>query len=394
MMERENRSLTGYQKKENSFLWYMRLGIGFVTLYLFFWFQNGSLLGQNKTDVIVDPLLQKPWIPDAEEEEFRSYHRFLSEFKNKQTSVKKKDRFGRNYLMSPSGKISFLIDDEYYKEFPIQMEADIASKELVALYDVRKEKDVVFLGKGIHLCYRLKKEKEPGFFPEWLKSSNELTNRAANEWSDQTIPLDLVSDPFGCYVDEVSPMDFLYLESESFRYRIKIPTSLRYEGLFGNRLGLYGENRDTIYRLVRFVQFLSNYLPEGQTEWDEALKLQTSGKKKKTLPKIILSIGSSFDKVRPLRNTKNYFVFWDSVRSLTKSQMKQLQFKRLEVNNEYVSEWVEVDDIGNPIPMEMKEYYLYNAPRGYFLSLSYPKREKPIAERYWNTVRKSFTVKD
>jgi hypothetical protein len=393
-MERENRSLTGYQKKENSFLWYMRLGIGFVTLYLFFWFQNGSLLGQNKTDVIVDPLLQKPWIPDAEEEEFRSYHRFLSEFKNKQTSVKKKDRFGRNYLMSPSGKISFLIDDEYYKEFPIQMEADIASKELVALYDVRKEKDVVFLGKGIHLCYRLKKEKEPGFFPEWLKSSNELTNRAANEWSDQTIPLDLVSDPFGCYVDEVSPMDFLYLESESFRYRIKIPTSLRYEGLFGNRLGLYGENRDTIYRLVRFVQFLSNYLPEGQTEWDEALKLQTSGKKKKTLPKIILSIGSSFDKVRPLRNTKNYFVFWDSVRSLTKSQMKQLQFKRLEVNNEYVSEWVEVDDIGNPIPMEMKEYYLYNAPRGYFLSLSYPKREKPIAERYWNTVRKSFTVKD
>lgn len=393
-MERENRSLTGYQKKENSFLWYMRLGIGFVTLYLFFWFQNGSLLGQNKTDVIVDPLLQKPWIPDAEEEEFRSYHRFLSEFKNKQTSVKKKDRFGRNYLMSPSGKISFLIDDEYYKEFPIQMEADIASKELVALYDVRKEKDVVFLGKGIHLCYRLKKEKEPGFFPEWLKSSNELTNRAANEWSDQTIPLDFVSDPFGCYVDEVSPMDFLYLESESFRYRIKIPTSLRYEGLFGNRLGLYGENRDTIYRLVRFVQFLSNYLPEGQTEWDEALKLQTSGKKKKTLPKIILSIGSSFDKVRPLRNTKNYFVFWDSVRSLTKSQMKQLQFKRLEVNNEYVSEWVEVDDIGNPIPMEMKEYYLYNAPRGYFLSLSYPKREKPIAERYWNTVRKSFTVKD
>lgn len=393
-MERENRSLTGYQKKENSFLWYMRLGIGFVTLYLFFWFQNGSLLGQNKTDVIVDPLLQKPWIPDAEEEEFRSYHRFLSEFKNKQTSVKKKDRFGRNYLMSPSGKISFLIDDEYYKEFPIQMEADIASKELVALYDVRKEKDVVFLGKGINLCYRLKKEKDPGFFPEWLKSSNELTNRAANEWSDQTIPLDLVSDPFGCYVDEVSPMDFLYLESESFRYRIKIPTSLRYEGLFGNRLGLYGENRDTIYRLVRFVQFLSNYLPEEQTEWDEALKLQTSGKKKKTLPKIILSIGSSFDKVRPLRNTKNYFVFWDSVRSLTKSQMKQLQFKRLEVNNEYVSEWVEVDDIGNPIPMEMKEYYLYNAPRGYFLSLSYPKREKPIAERYWNTVRKSFTVKD
>lgn len=353
-----------------------------------------SLHSQPKTEIIVDPLLQKPWIPDAEEEEIRSYHRFLSEFKNKQSSVKKKDRFGRNYLVSPSGKIRFLIDDEYYKEFPTQMEADIAAKELEVLYEVRKEKDVVFLGKGIHLCYLLKKEKDPGFFPEWLIRSNEITNRAANEWSDQTIPLDLVSDPYGCYVDEITPMDYLYLESESFRYRLKIPSSLRYEGLYGTRLGMYGENRDSIYRIVRFVKFLSNYLPEGQTEWDEALKLQTSGKNKKTLPKIILSIGSSFDKLRPLRNSKNYFVFWDSVRSLSKSQMRMIQFKRTEQNGGYLSEWVEVDEIGNPIPMEMMEYYVYNAPRGYFLSLSYPKREKEIAVTYWNTIRSSFTVKD
>lgn len=353
-----------------------------------------SLHSQPKTEIIVDPLLQKPWIPDAEEEEIRSYHRFLSEFKNKQSSVKKKDRFGRNYIVSPSGKIRFLIDDEYYKEFPTQMEADIAAKELEVLYEVRKEKDVVFLGKGIHLCYRLKKEKDPGFFPEWLIRSNEITNRAANEWSDQTIPLDLVSDPYGCYVDEITPMDYLYLESESFRYRLKIPSSLRYEGLYGTRLGMYGENRDSIYRIVRFVKFLSNYLPEGQTEWDEALKLQTSGKNKKTLPKIILSIGSSFDKLRPLRNSKNYFVFWDSVRSLSKSQMRMIQFKRTEQNGGYLSEWVEVDEIGNPIPMEMMEYYVYNAPRGYFLSLSYPKREKEIAVTYWNTIRSSFTVKD
>ncbi|MGV3664524.1 MAG: LIC10775 family protein [Leptospira bouyouniensis] len=393
-MGRENQSL----KKNHSkgYLLFCQthwknLIINFIVLFCFV---STSVFSQTRNDIIVDPLLQKPWIPDAEEEESRSYHRFLTEFKNKQSSVKKKDSFGRNYLMSPAGKIRFLIDDEYYKEFPIQKEADIASKELEVLYEVRKEKDVVFLGKGIHLCYRLKKEKDSGFFPEWLIRSNEITNRAANEWSDQTIPLDLVSDPYGCYVDERSPMDFLYLESESFRYRLKIPSSLRYEGLYGNRLGIYGENRDSIYRLVRFVEFLSNYLPEGQTEWDEALKLQTSGKKKKTVPKIILSIGSSFDKVKPLRDTKNYFVFWDSVRSLTKSLMNRLQFKRSDVNGQYVSEWVEVDDIGNPIPMEMKEYYVYNAPRGYFLSLSYPKREKDKADKYWNTIRTSFTVKD
>ncbi|XDD43837.1 hypothetical protein AB3N58_05670 [Leptospira sp. WS60.C2] len=383
------------EKGSLSFLhWNLPLHVSCFFFLILWGFWNVSLQSQTQPNVIVDPLLQKPWIPDAEEEEKRSFHRFLSEFKLKQSSVKKKDRFGRNYLVSPSGNIRFLIDDEYFKEFPLQVEADIAAKELEVLYEVRKEKDVVFLGKGIHLCYRLKKEKEPGFFPEWLIRSNEITNRAANEWSDQTIPLDLVSDPYGCYVDEVSPLDFLYLESESFRYRIKIPSSLRYEGLYGNRLGVYGENRDSIYRMVRFVQFLSNYLPEGQTEWDEALKLQSSGKKKKNLPKIILSIGSSFDKVRPLRNTKNYFLFWDSVRSLSKNQMRSLLFKRIEEGNEYLSEWVEVDDIGNPIPMQMREYYVYNAPRGYFLSLSYPKREKVVADAYWQTIRSSFMVKD
>ncbi|MCG6152168.1 LIC10775 family protein [Leptospira bandrabouensis] len=352
------------------------------------------LHAQPNSNIIVDPLLQRPWIPDAEEEESRSFHRFLSEFKNKQSTVKKKDIHGRNYLVSPSGRMRFLIDDEYRKEFPVLEEADIAAKELEALYEVRKEKEAVFLGKGIQLCYRLKLEKEPGFFPSWLTKSNEITNRAANEWSDQTVPLDLVSEPYGCYLTVSSPQDTLVLESESFRYRIRFPTILRYEGLYGNRLGIYGENRDSIYRIVRFVQFLENYLPPDQTEWEEAFKLQISGKKKKNLPKIILSIGSSFDKTRPLRDTKNYFRFWDSMRSLTPTLIRKLGFKRTESNSEYISEWTEVDEIGNSVAMEMKEYYLYNAPRGYFLSLSYPKREKAKADIYWQTIRSSFEVKE
>ncbi|MCW7492990.1 hypothetical protein ND861_08270 [Leptospira sp. 2 VSF19] len=364
------------------------------TLLILIWFSLFPLNAQPNSNIIVDPLLQRPWIPDAEEEESRSFHRFLSEFKNKQSTLKKKDIHGRNYLVSPSGRIRFLIDDEYRKEFPVVDEADIAAKELEALYEVRKEKEAVFLGKGIHLCYRLKLEKEPGFFPTWLTKSNEITNRATSEWSDQTIPLDLVSEPYGCYVTSSEKVDTLVLESESFRYRIRFPAKLRYEGLFGNRLGVYGENKDSIYRIVRFVQFLGNYLPVGQTEWEEALKLQTSGKKKKNLPKIILSIGSSFDKTKPLRDTKNYFRFWDSMRSLTPGLMRRLGFKRTEFQSEYLSEWTEVDEIGNSVAMEMKEYYLYNAPRGYFLSLSYPKREKETANLYWQTIRSSFEVKE
>ncbi|PKA26746.1 hypothetical protein CH381_09370 [Leptospira sp. mixed culture ATI2-C-A1] len=370
----------------------LNVKLGFLILFLSL--QVLSLGAQTTQNIIVDPLLQKPWIPDAEEEENRSFHRFLSEFKNKQGTVKKKDSLGRNYLVTPAGKIRFLIDDEYYKEFPVAEEADIAAKELEALYEVRKEKEAVFLGKGIHLCYRLKQEKEPGFFPSWLVRSNEITNRAANEWSDQTIPLDLVSDPYGCYVGESKKLEDLVLESESFRYRIRFPAKLRYEGLYGDRLGIYGENRDSIYRMVRFVQFLSNYLPEGQTEWEEAFILQTSGKKKKNRPKIVLSIGSSFDKTRPLRDTKNYFRFWDSMRSLSPTQIRKLGFKRTENKSEYLSEWTEVDEIGNSVAMEMKEYYLYNASRGYFLSLSYPKREKETAELYWQTIRSTFVVKE
>lgn len=82
------------------------------------------------------------------------------------------------------------------------------------------------------------------------------------------------------------------------------------------------------------------------------------------------------------------------MRSLTPTLIRKLGFKRTESNSEYISEWTEVDEIGNSVAMEMKEYYLYNAPRGYFLSLSYPKREKAKADIYWQTIRSSFEVKE
>ncbi|MDF3819409.1 hypothetical protein P3G55_05840 [Leptospira sp. 96542] len=362
-------------------------GAGFLLLLFF----GGVLLAQN---LINDPLLQKPWISDAEEEEKRSFYRFQAESKQKQKTVKKKDSFGRNYTISPSGKIQFLIDDEYYKEFPILTEADIATRELAALLIERKEKEAVFLGKGINLCYRLKQAIEPGFFPNWLSEANQKTNDAINLWSDENLPLDLVSDPYGCYLAEPKNKGDLVLESESFRYRLTVPHELKFEGLFGNRLGVYGENRDSVYRIVRFVQFLDSYLGPNETEWEEAMVLQEAGKIKKQRPKIILSVGSSFDKSPNLRNTKNYFQFWDLIRGLTEFRKRSGAFKREEVNKDYTSVWTELDETGNKVEMEMKEYYLYRSPRGFFLSISYPKREKEKALRYWDRVRPSFQVKE
>ncbi len=342
---------------------------------------------------IVDPLLQKPWIPDSEEEEKTSFYRFLSLSKEKIESRKLKDAFGRNYLFSPSGSIRFLLDDEYRKEFPLLSQADIATKELKALYEKRKEKEAIFLGKGIQLCHRIKMAKEPGFYPSWLIETNQITNKATNEWSDDIIPLDLVSDPYGCYVGDKTNIGDLVLESESFRYQITIPNALRFEGLFGDRIGVYGETTDSNYRIVRFVEFLKDSMPEGMDDFLEAYLLMEGGKTKRRSPKIILSIGTSFDQKVQLRTTQNYFYFWDDIRGINKSK-KRTGYTRKELGDSYLSEWTEIDEVGVKKKFEMLEYYFYKAPRGYLISLYYPESEKSKAEQYWKGIRKSIKIQD
>lgn len=89
-MHRENPSLKSFHTKGNIVFRQKRITIVTFLLFSFLLLFLESIHSQTKTEIIVDPLLQKPWIPDAEEEESRSYHRFLSEFKNKHSSVKKR----------------------------------------------------------------------------------------------------------------------------------------------------------------------------------------------------------------------------------------------------------------------------------------------------------------
>lgn len=361
---------------------------GVISFFLFCF--SAVLFSQN---LIVDPLLQRPWIPDSEEEEKTSFFRYQSLSKNKVQTKKLKDIFGRNYLFSPSGKINFLLDDEYRKEFPLLTQSDIAKEELKALYLERKEKEAVFLGRGIQLCYRLKLNEEPGFSPGWIRETNEITNRAINEWSDNVIPLDLVSDPYGCYTGNEKDLGDLVLESESFRYQVKIPNVLRFEGLFGDRVGIFNQTSDSDYRMVRFVEFLPSELPKGMDDFLEAYLLQEGGKKTRRKPKIILTIGTTFDRKVRLRNEKNYFYFWDEIRGITKVK-KNTGFKRMETGDEYLSSWSEIDEVGIKNDFEMFEYYVYNSPRGYLFSLYYPKKEKEKAIGYWKLIRGSLKIKD
>jgi len=344
--------------------------------------------------LIVDPLLQRPWISDAEAEEKTSYHRFLASSPETTKTRLKQDAFGRNYHVYPSLKIRYTIDNDYHKEFPILEDADLAVREMEALVGVRREKDALFLGKGIGLCQRIHEEKQKSFMPLWAKEANVITSRLSNRLSDKPEEMFLASDPFGCYAGGPESLGNLILESETFRYRLMIPNTLRYEGLFRTNAGHIRLEKNYMYRLVRFVEFLSPFRKDDWDDMEEALTLQTAGLTKKAPRKILFSIASTFDTTPRLRNVKDYFRFWDKMRGLNPKMIQERSFTRTEENGDYVSKWKVVDETGNASYYQMKEYYFYKAPLGFLISLSYPESEKAKADTYWNLIRSEFKVRE
>jgi len=362
-----------------------------IAIMLLF-FSNVFLFSEEK--LIVDPLLEKSWIKDALEEEKRSYHRFISSSKETRKIEYHQDAFGRNYHVFPSMKITYAIDNDYHREFPILDDGDLATYEMEALIEARRDLDALFLGKGIGLCQRLHAKKEPLFSPNWANKANELVSKLVSKLDHKPGLIDVHTEPYGCYEGNSKEIQDLYLESETFRYQIKIPANLRYEGLFRNQAGKFRYENKTIMRLVRFVEFLTPLRPENWDEMDEAKILQEAGLTSKAPSKILFSIGSTFDEIPRLRTKKDYFRFWDSERGLNARTMFQKSFVRLEENGDYTSRFKVVDETGNLIYYLMKEYYFYKAPLGFMLALSYPESEKSKGENYWQMIRKDFKVRD
>ncbi|TGN18127.1 LIC10775 family protein [Leptospira idonii] len=364
----------------------------FFLLVLFSFFAIAP--GFSEPELIVDPLLQRPWISDSEEEEKRSYHRFLSSSREIAKTQLKQDGFGRNYHVYPSMRIRYTIDNDYHREYPILEDADLAVREMEALADAGRNNDAIFLGKSIGLCRRLHEEKEKSFSPVWANEANSLLNRLINRYSDKVEDIFLVSEPYGCYEGGSSSLGNLVLESETFRYRVSVPNTLRYEGLFRKPSGYLKSNSSFSFRLVRFVEFLAPLRSEDWDDMQEAMVLQESGITSKTPRKILFSIGTTFDSAPRLRTAKDYFRFWDKERGLSQGKMQDTAFVRSPENGDYTSRWKSVDETGNISYYQMKEYYFYKAPLGFFLSLSYPESEKEKADRYWNLIRSEFKVKE
>ncbi len=362
---------------------------GVFILFLAVQFQPIS----SERELIVDPLLEKPWIQDAREEESRSYFRFLSASKEVGKIKLDQDAFGRNFHIYPSMKIQYTIDNDYRREFPLLGDADLALSEMLALIRVNRTMDALFLGKGIGLCQRLYERVQKNFSPPWAKSANQVSNQLRSKYDDKPHEMTQATDPYGCYEGTREKLGNLYLESEVFRYQIQIPPNLRYEGLFRKEAGKYKKIDRTTMRLVRFVEFLAPIRNEGWDDMEEAMALQETGLISKVSRKILLSIGTTFDETPNLFTTKNYYKFWDKERALNSKIILERNFVRTEEGNDYISRFKVVDETGIISYSIMREYYYYKSPIGLFLSLSYPEQEKEIGESYWKVIRSDVQIK-
>lgn len=371
----------------------MRGSRGHICLMLLAQFLVFQALLSDDT-LIVDPLLEKPWTDDAREEEKKSYYRFLSASKEVGKVKLQQDAFGRNFHIYPSTKIRYTIDNDYHKEFPLFGDADLALREMEALHLARRDFDALFVGKGIGLCQRLHERKEKKFMPEWAVGANKLSNQIQSKYKENPHEMSLGVEPYGCYEGDRENLGDLYLESETYRYTIKIPAILRYEGLFRKNAGHSTKLDKSMVRLVRFVEFLSPIRDEGWDDMDEAKILQESGLTFKSPRKILFSLGATFDEIPNKRTANDYFRFWDQERGINAKSMFEKTFTRKQDNEDYVSRFKMVDETGMVSFYLMKEYYFFKSPLGFFLSLSYPESEKEKGDKYWKTIRSEFRVRD
>lgn len=331
---------------------------------------------------------------DSEAEESRSINRLLQSSPKIVGETVKKDRFGRNFRITPALVVHYTIDDSYSKEFPVITEADLHQREMLALIEEKRELDALFLGKGIALCHRLLKEKDKNQNPVWAEKANNISNALLKKYDDKRAEVFSQTDPFGCYEVKDEELSHLVLESEDFRYRVNVPIPLRYEGLFKKRFGARKENQSVIWNLVRFTEFIQKEDLALEDELAENILLQEAGHLQKSPRKIIFSLGATFDKAPPPYNEKTYFKFWDIQRGLQGTIFREKKFDRIKEKEDYLSRWEHTNEVGKKEIFFMREAYFYKRPLGYFLSLSYPELEKEKAEKYWNLIRRSFFSKE
>jgi hypothetical protein len=325
-----------------------------------------------------DPLLRKSWIPESIDEEKRFFNKVQTKLLSKPVFIVKKDSWGRNYKLKQDGSVDYLLDEEYLQKFPIQSEPYLSYREAVRLHKEGHWLQAIHLLNGGLLCFRISKT---GTTPKKLENLvNSLRNTIIQENIDKQNEIDILTDPYGCYVKE-----YLVLESEAFNYQINLPKEWEY--IYHNSIDEISRQEDEYsYRTQRFVQILPG---ESKETMEDKLSLAEAGRLNYRKNKVILFIGGLFQK-RDIFTSDNFYHIWDQNRGLNPTTMRKWKFTRKERNPGYESSVLIMDELGKSEKFLIREYYFWKKDRGVFLSLSYPESISEEMESKWSNLIQSF----
>jgi len=334
-------------------------------------------------------LLRRPWIPTATADEEQSYNKIQSRIKNAESFVVKQDRFGRNFKLKASGTIDYILDDLYFKKFPDKDNTSLAYHEALSLSKNGFWLESLHLLEGILLCERLTKTNSLH-----LSSIEKLATQKKNEIlksnSDRSSDIYPLTDPYGCYVDNV-----LKLESSQYSYSVNVPLDWSW---------IYFRDKSEFSEKSEIISYQVNYLfkkiqadpPINVTDEEMFLqKYELANKNELFLkePRIMFMIGVTLDQ-KPIFNQDNYFMFWDNKRGLTDATKRSLKFQRKKNPTGYESKFIQVNSLGLATEILVKEFYYWKRGKGIFLALSYPTSNQIQADKDWDAILQSFIVKD
>lgn len=332
-----------------------------------------------------DPLLRKSWLGELREEEARDFHRVQSRFFSKPHFLVKKDRWNREYKLKHNGDVIYVLGDSYRKKFPDASNPHLAWGEAQTLYDFRFFKESLHLLKGLSLCLR-ENRKGPEVSNLEVQSVR-LQEEILRQFNHKPMELSILTDPYGCYQEKG-----LKIESEVFRYEMVVPEDWNF--IHSNEPdGVYREGDGFSYRL----HFWEKGLPvekekRFEDEWIEKLKLAEAGVLRIPPERIVLLLGS-VSQENKIFHKENFFGFWDSLRGLNRTTMRQKRFSRKEKIPGYESSFFEESVMGQRKKIIQKEFYYWNRTRGLFLLLSYPESQTEALEPVWASLIESLNVR-
>ncbi|MCC5815088.1 MAG: hypothetical protein JJT78_10050 [Leptospira sp.] len=329
-----------------------------------------------------DPLLRRPWISTAIEEEERSFNKVQSSLLSRPHFLVSKDRWGRSYKTMHDGKVEYLLDETYAQKFPDAKEPYLALAEAKTLMNNKHWIPAYHLLEGLLLCFR---DKQNSFYSQSMEiEATKFKNEILSKNYDKKHILSIIADPYGCIKDENAS-----IESKAFLYKLNIPSDWNYE--YVRDPEAVSDINDTYSaRYQRFYKILDE---NPNTSFEDQYILSEQGLNKIRKRKLIFFIGSLYQK-QNVFNKNNFYKIWDFKRGLNNTTLREWKLKRKVLEPGYSMELQAIDERGKKISIIMREYYYWKRNRGIFISFSYPQEESDEMENTWKNIVSSIVVKE